>query len=387
VSQNNGPKDDHADVITGLRGWAAASVFMFHVWLMTGKEAFVWSVGGVWVDLTPPVSIGFAGVTIFFVLSGYLLSLPFAEWQAGGRERPDTKRYLKRRLLRVLPAYWAQLAILLVFSLMVGWPGAPPEPGALIKLLFMNFLPIPIGVPPSFNMVWWTLPIELSFYLVLPVMAWGLKLERLAILMMCCLLSMILWRYGIITQMANAPINDRVYAAYQLPGAMDMFGMGMLTAIIQANREGLPGWIKSRLSHDGMVVGGLGLMIVSAYWLAGDRQHYWANYPVFYLWTPLVSIATALLILAGANGNRKIEKLFGNPLLVGLGTVSYSFYLWHLPVLDRLHAFGKSIATDFGFIPTLLLGSIITLIISTLSYRWIERPALSWRDRKWKNNG
>ena len=62
--------------------------------------------------LQTPIGFGFAGVDVFFVLSGFLLALPFARHALGAGPRPRLGRYFRRRLLRVFPAYYAQLAIL-----------------------------------------------------------------------------------------------------------------------------------------------------------------------------------------------------------------------------------------------------------------------------------
>lgn len=372
---------DHQRVLTGIRGWAALSVFLFHVWFLTGKPAFLWTVAGVAVDLTPPVSIGFAGVTMFFVLSGYLLALPFAEWQAGLRDRPATPRYLVRRVLRVFPAYYAQLAVLLLLIGAMGWPGTLPDTSAFLKHLLMLFLPPPLGTAPL-NGVWWTLPIEFSFYLALPVLAFLLKPGRWLVLIGVCIVSMVGWRYWMVTFHADAHVSMRVSASYQLPGALDMFGCGMLAAMIYTHRARLPAWTQRVLQHNGMLLLGLALMLIAAYWLAGDRRHYWANYPIFYLWTPCVSLATALLILSGVSGNPWTRRLFGNPVIVFFGVVSYSYYLWHLPVINGLLA-SAWVTSWIGrdFLSVLTIAATLTMALSAISYILVERPAMRFRRR------
>lgn len=372
----------HHRVLTGIRGWAALSVFFFHVWFQTGKPSFQWTVAGVTWDLTPPISIGFAGVTMFFVLSGYLLSLPFAEWQAGLRERPATGRYIGRRILRVFPAYYAQLALLLLLALVWGWPGPLPDTVSLWKHLLMLFVPPPVGASPL-NGVWWTLPIEFSFYLALPLLAFLLKPGRWWILMALCIAAMVGWRYATVVQLGEAHVSQRVIVSYQLPGSLDMFGCGMLAAMIQVNLSRQPAWVHRMLRHNGTLLVALGLMLISAYWLAGDRHHYWANYPVFYLWTPVVSCATAAMVLSGVNGNALTQYLFGNRIIVFFGMISYSYYLWHLPIIDGILA-SERVAAILGksFSVTLAASLAVTTILSVLTYLWVERPAMQLRRRR-----
>lgn len=366
--------------LTGLRGFAALWVYLYHLWGHAGRPEFAIPLGELRLDFTPLISLGGAGVTVFFVLSGFLLSMPFVEWQAGQRARPEISNYLMRRILRVFPAYYFQLAVLLTLAMVITGPAALPDWKSLWRHLLMLFVPPPLGTDPI-NLVWWTLPIEFSFYLMLPFLAALLRPQRWLLLLAGSLLAMWLWRYAVTIHLGDAPIQLRVYSAYQLAGSMDMFGFGMLAALIHVHRASLPGWLAGFLRHNVAVVLGIACLIVAVYWLANNRQYYWDNYQIFYLWTPLLSFGTALLLLAGTGGSRAAIVLLGNRPIVYLGLISYSFYLWHLPVLDwivtwvRLHG---QIVINF---PGLLVISIfLTFLVSTVSYLLIERPGMKmWR--------
>ena len=237
----------HLDVLTGIRGWAALWVFLYHVWSLSGYPDFTVVLAGVPLDFTPLVSMGLAGVTIFFVLSGFLLAIPFAEWQSGLRQRPALDRYFLRRVMRVFPAYYAQLAILLLIAAWVPGQTGIDDWGSLFRHLLMLFTPPPLGTVPI-NGVWWTLPIEFSFYLVLPLLALLLRPGRWWLLLAGSLVVMYLWRHGVALRMTDAPIPQRVVAAYQLPGSMDAFGLGMMAAFLYVNRLRLPDWVLPRLN-------------------------------------------------------------------------------------------------------------------------------------------
>jgi peptidoglycan/LPS O-acetylase OafA/YrhL len=366
-------------VLTGLRGFAALWVYLYHVWGHSGHRVFEVRFGSFHVDLTPLVSMGGAGVTIFFVLSGFLLALPYAGWQAGTSEQPRYGHYLLRRILRVFPAYYVQLALLLAVSVALSGIGGWPEWSTFWRHLLMLFVPPPWGTNPI-NLVWWTLPIEFSFYLLLPFMAFLLRPGRWWILLAGSLCAMWLWRHSVILHLSDAPIQMRVYSTYQLAGSFDMFGLGMLAAVIHVNRSSLPNWLAGFLRSDLAMVMGLACLVVAAYWLAGNRQLYWADNLIFYLWTPLLSCGTVLVVLSGTGGSRVAAGLFANRPMIILGLVSYSFYLWHLPMLDWIVAspwlsglFGKS----FG---TLIAISIMPILLaSALSYLLVERPCMKLR--------
>src|SRR5882724_6110621 len=91
--------------VEALRGVAAWSIVCFHIWLFTSSAKLTWNLGPATVFMQPLQS----GVTLFFVLSGFLLYRPFING------RPSIGRYFRNRALRILPAYWAVL--IAVFAL------------------------------------------------------------------------------------------------------------------------------------------------------------------------------------------------------------------------------------------------------------------------------
>jgi peptidoglycan/LPS O-acetylase OafA/YrhL len=367
----------HLPVLTGLRGFAALWVYLYHVWGLSGHQQFLVGTTTMRFDLTPLVSMGGAGVSLFFVLSGFLLSLPFAEWQAGMRERPKTGWYFFRRLMRVFPAYYIQLAILLLIAFAVQGADAIPDVSSLLRHLAMLFVPPPIGVSP-FNGVWWTLPIEFSFYLALPFLTIFLKPSRWFILLLTSCTVMWMWRHSVIASLADASIPLIVISSYQLPGSIDMFGFGMLAAVIHVNRASLPACLDRFLRHDAATMLGLLLLTIAIYWLAGNRQQYWANNPIFYLWTPLLSLGTVLVILAGTGGSRLASTLFANRPVVFFGLISYSAYLWHFPLLEWIGVICRDHAAN-SFATLLLLSLPLLLLVATMSYLAVERPGIRFR--------
>ena len=117
-----GETREYVAALTGLRGIAACWVFLFHFPALHTQDRLGLSASGPGEFLQTFMDMGFAGVNMFFVLSGFLLTLPFANAAIEGSPRPNLGRYFKRRLLRVFPAYWAQLAIILAIGAwMITW--------------------------------------------------------------------------------------------------------------------------------------------------------------------------------------------------------------------------------------------------------------------------
>lgn len=193
---------------------------------------------------------------------------------------------------------------------------------------------------------------------------------------------MLLWRHGVALRMADASLPQRVVAAYQLPGSMDAFGLGMMAAFLYVNRLRLPDWVLPRLNLGRLGLPGLALVLAAVYWLPGKRHEYWADNPIFYLWTPALVLGFAAIILAGVGGGRMINKLFANRFMIYAGLVSYSYYIWHFPVL------GWIVATEWfqtlgsmRFLTLLLVSAPLIFMISTLSYVLVEVPGMRFRRR------
>lgn len=281
--------------------------------------------------------------------------------------------------MRVFPAYYAQLAILLVIAAWV--PGQPgiDDWGGLIRHFLMLFMSPPLGTLPI-NGVWWILPIEFSFYLVLPLLALLLRPGRWWLLVVGSLVSMYLWRYGVVLSMMDASIAQRVVAAYQLPGSMDAFGFGMLAAYLYVNRLHLPSWLLPRFKLWRLGLPGMVLVLAAIYWLPGKRHEYWTDNPIFYLWTPALVLGIAAIILSGVGGGRLVNRLFSNRFMIYAGLVSYSYYLWHLPVL-RWVVVTEWFQTleSMRFLALLLVSAPLIFMIATLSYVLFEVPGMRFR--------
>jgi peptidoglycan/LPS O-acetylase OafA/YrhL len=159
VSETPPRRPHHFPCFDGLRAIAAVSVLLIHTAWFSGFT--VRSSLGIY---TSRLEIG---VSVFFLISGFLLYRPFAVAHILGQEAPSTRNFWVRRLLRIVPAYWLALSVLTygfrIISLGRGWEGV------LCHYLFLQiYIPsqIPYGIGPA-----WSLCVEVSFYLFLPLYA------------------------------------------------------------------------------------------------------------------------------------------------------------------------------------------------------------------------
>jgi peptidoglycan/LPS O-acetylase OafA/YrhL len=342
--------------VEGLRGIAALSVLLFHLWLYARVDpsaAMAPSVASfAWSDLR-------WGLLLFFVLSGFLLYRP---WLAlvGTAERTDLKRYFRSRAARILPAYYLALAgsVLLLWEA-GGVPGVrlPSDAGLGLFLVFGQNLSSSSLLtldPPM-----WTLAVEVSFYLVLPLLGIAaIRLGRHHLTWLPIALIALGLAWNLIIDVPDGPLTK------VLPAMLPFFGLGMLAATLTRGRA---------LRRPGMAllaaIAALGLAVqVCAQVLDPALALALHDLPV--------GVAFAAVVVAAASA-RSPRLLSWGPL-GRLGTVSYGVYLWHVPVIWWLRARGLLPLEPLAALPVVLAP---TLLIATISWVVVERPAMAWARR------
>ena len=157
-------RGDRYPALDGLRAQAVLLVVATHVGFQTG-QTFSGPLGAV-------LARGDAGVALFFLLSGFLLYAPHARAHLDGPPPPPVRRYLRHRALRVLPAYWVLVAVVL---LTLARDEAAPGEVAVQLLLLQVYAPDHLLVALTHT---WSLAVEASYYLVLPLLAAALAPRR-----------------------------------------------------------------------------------------------------------------------------------------------------------------------------------------------------------------
>ena len=360
--------DRYLPAATGLRGVAAGWVLVYHGWQLSGAPRP--QLGP--LDLTPLLATGYFGVDLFFVLSGFLLGMPFIAAARDGR-RIDLGRFWINRCRRVLPAYWAQLLVLVPIAALSGAAAFDLGDVLLHAALLFNL----VDNASLYNAVHWSLPVEWNFYLVLPLLALPFARRGGAITAILLMLGFAIgFRIACVAVVFDW--GDTGVAIYrwiiQLPGRLDQFALGMAAAWCH-----LHGW--PRRGHGALATVGIALLIVMC-WGAAPRADIVGNAdaPWLYWHFGAVALAFALILLAASAQPRALyARVLGSAPLAWLGMVSYSLYLWHLQMLewqlDMLHGGARTTSAVLLCLP-------LVLMMAWASYRFIERPFLGARARR-----
>jgi peptidoglycan/LPS O-acetylase OafA/YrhL len=357
--------------IEGLRGVAASSILVYHVWLYGAPSALPFRLDG---PLTKLMANLLAGVTLFFVLSGFLLFRPFAAALLRGSALPSIRSYLRNRALRILPAYWFVLLVVAVafHRELLARPLQLLANALFLQDYVRSYMPVAnggIGIVPA-----WSLCIEVVFYLLLPLLAFAAaRLRRLAP-----------W-----AQAASAPaallavgVLGKVLARVALPGGMwdagfpvhaDWFAFGMLVAILRVR------WEEGKLARPRpaavRALAVLALLIIAVAVELFDHGRLGATE----YQTPIALAFAILLGLLVVGGERtRVARMLASRPLQAAGLVSYSVFLWHDPLLRALRGAGATVGGAGGaFVVDVLLLAAVTAACSAATYLWIERPALA----------
>ncbi len=364
----------HLDALTGVRAFAALWVFVFHSWLNSGSPTIRLTVAAQSIDLTPLAAFGWLGLDVFFVLSGFLLTrqallklerrtlaATSSRFAAAFGEKYSS--YLRRRILRVYPAYYACITALLILAATGVYLHLPGKLELLLHLgMVHNFIEKYIA---TMNGVFWTMPFEWQFYLVFPLLIILLRRYGAWSLYGVALL-------GVVASKVLVMYTNDGYPQVLLPIRLDAFAAGMCAGAYAVARP------LTRPFATTAFWAGLGVLLATPWVFAGYSQvgHYYDLKG--FLRPPWIQIGICLMLL-GLTGDRHAGvHIFGNKIVVGLGLISYSIYLWHVPILELLPTFGlipeRTTNVDVSWPRIVAMALPVVLLLSTLSYWLIERP-------------
>lgn len=363
--------------IESLRGIAILLVVVFHA-----DSAVLFPFRnriGTWPSLPLGyVYAGHTGVTLFFVLSGFLLSLPFLAAAYGGRP-VSRRRFYERRALRILPLYYAAVvAASLLTATTVGdvLRGVP-------YLLFLESLPSATVPMPPWSGVWWSLATEAQFYVVLPVVALAFGRSPATTLGLVGLYAVV---WGALASSRLLPDLDAAVRSQSLLGRGPVFLAGIAAAWLWFRHGDA---LRTRLARSRVLSAGGGDLVLVALFVALGVLLQWASFhgpmPLDasrrFVWHVPEGVLWTLVLLVLLLVPLRTKALFSNRFLAWLGVLSYSIYVLHMPVIyHSLRAWRTlmpgpaawSVAMGAWF----ALAMLLCLGLSMLTYRWIERPFL-----------
>ena len=383
--------------LDGVRALAFLLVFAFHLnhsgVLDYGNNPFIVAF----------FLVGNTGVTLFFVLSGFLLFLPYTQALLFEKDWPRPKIYYIRRTLRIFPGYFFSLFILVMFTK----PSfiQPHNWGQLVP-----FLTFTMGFYNSSGLIngpYWTLAVEFQYYLILPLIALGIlgltrlvRPEKRLWMVVGSLFAMISW--GLVTACYGAYFASHPDQTFLIPRPLlnvvlfvvygdrskflEDFAVGMLIAVGYLSIMNSP-----RKDHYVLrmrrLLTGLLILCIALFVYAAMPGYTWPFVPgVFQAFPWMNEFAFVLCygyLVTAVLFNRPdgwLVRLFSWTPLRWIGLISYSLYIWHRPLIQ---IFATNLGPDLQRLHPVLTASLFWVIALTVSvvfcfflFVLIEKPGM-----------
>ncbi len=388
--------------LDGVRALAFLLVFELHV-----NHSGVWSDGN--NDyISALFSVGGTGVTLFFVLSGFLLFLPYTQALLFEKDWPQTKIFYLRRMLRIFPGYFFSLFILVMFT--KPYFIQPHNWSQLIP--FLTFTMAYHNSSGLINGPYWTLAIEFQYYLLLPLIAIGIlgltrlaRPERRVWIVVFSLIAMIIW--GLLTAAFGGYFDSHPDETFLVPRPilnvilfviygdqskfLEDFAVGMLIAVGYLYVVNSPKKVLYLLKARRILLLLLILCIaLFVYEVLPDSA--FPFIPSEYQDTPWINeFAYALCygyLVAAVLFNDSdlwLVRIFSWTPLRWLGLISFSLYIWHRPLIQILAAnLGQSLRR-LNPLLTISLFWMVTFMVSVVFcyflYVLIEKPGMQLSEK------
>jgi peptidoglycan/LPS O-acetylase OafA/YrhL len=329
------------------------------------------------------------GVTVFFLISGFLLYRPFVASRIAGEHAPAAGPYAWRRFLRIVPAYWVALTITVLW---IGTDGVFTGSG----------IPTFYGLAQSYRESTisggitqaWSLTVELAFYAFLPLYA--ALMRRLpardergrfrteAIGLVAIAAVAVVWKVAFLA--GGDPDKVKITPGLiALPAYLDQFALGMGMAVLSvwvARRGELPRWLSPLDRFPGIAWGAALVACWAVSTRVGldgrffepfSRLQYLERHWLF----ALVGLGLILPAVFGDQSRGAVRRVLANRVLLWIGLVSYELYLWHTAALAQLAEWHSGAAEIIHSYAWWLAGGVaFGLALAAASYYLVERPIL-----------
>lgn len=367
--------------LDGLRTAAVILVMVFHAWYQVPGSMAPTENG--WAGpFQSPIGYGRTGVHLFFVLSGFLLFQPYARWLFGMQKRPSALNFYKRRMLRVGPAYWTSLAILVLAAPLTLWSLVD----ALVHATFLHNAALHWVL--SINGVFWTMAIEVQFYAIMPAIgvALGVLARHLGVLratavvagglLLISLASDMLERVPLLGSMPF--VNTALIGHFSMASWLAIFGGGIacsvmyvyLTQVTTLSTQG-----RTCLRNGGNILFWAGVVIALALAFVPALHQFPGKNLIF-------GYTYAGMVFGVLFGAPLLRRPFESRVVRFVGLISYSLYIWHTVILSMIEPHLSGLATVqeravLGFV----LDVLLSIPVAYASYLFTERPFIAARQK------
>lgn len=395
-------------MLDGVRALACLSVIAYHVDYFTFHSG-VWTPAGVGPLTSSLALVGWSGVTLFFILSGFLLFMPYAKAILFDTPWPSARFFYLRRVLRIFPGYYTALILLILLA----YPVYLQVDHLKQTGLFLTFLMD--SSPKTYQQIdgpFWTLAIEWQFYMLLPLLAYAFRriaahgtLRKRLWLLTSCLIGLIIW--GIATRawgrsfVVNPgqtpllpPLLHKV-AIFFLYGSsgkyLEDFAVGMLVSVcyVLSKNATVGERVKANVGRASLWLWGVGVLwlFVMATWDKFPALAFLNPYFGAHNWLCELGFASGfgLCMTAILFGPASLKYPFEWGPLRWVGLISYSLYIWHIPIL--LFFMSHVLPYFQGWRHSAIYGLywlcvlLVVFPFSYLVYRAIEQPWIHLSDK------
>ncbi len=408
--------------LDGIRAFAVLMILLRHIWGLAGVPPLSSTLPLVGeVSLAPLVVMFSSGVDLFFVLSGFLLARGYLRADFLSRPPPNLWRYYAQRIVRIGPPYWITLALVvfLFTPSLIPTERVYSKAGLLIfavHVVFGQTAFLPALGWYRIETPFWTLTIEMMFYLALPLMVRAFVRRRWMVSVPLTLALVLGWLYGcrygfdglvqLIRDYSFFGFGEdfaRFFLSRTFPAHLLHFALGITLCNLVVRRE--LGW-RASPAFQAATGPRAGLLYLAAgvaltlYWLHHHGQasltHGWGN-PFNYLNTETAAareyyfleeipfaISYGLILFGASLAPDWVRRVLSIPSLCFFGVVGYSVYLWHMPILYQFHSLPwmKEMAEpSHRFWAMLAAGTLVTVLISTGFFIAVERPVTALAKR------
>ncbi len=329
-------------------------------------------------------SSGWAGVQLFFVLSGFLIT----EILLDVRESLDLKSYLKRfyarRALRIFPLYFCYLGILFLALFIFNFPKALEKYGIYALTYTFNF------TRADATMQWspylthlWSLCIEEHFYLVWPLVVYlcpkkSLKWVLVGVIALSPLIRFYMGNYWLGLGLKPPIVGESIY--WHTLTQLDSFAFGALIPVFGLER--FQAKAGAALLVSAIVAGLLGTLSFSHFAQTPDLDSFGYVFPLFkqnqHLWGyTILNLCFSMLIFWSLKPPGYVKSVLNWRPLAYVGKISYGIYIFHWPIL---HWYERSLGidnrSDIGW-AFFALYSTTVIVAAAISYHLLEKPFLN----------